>query len=58
MHLAFHVFVRTLIMAYHFFEMCLTLVMAYIPIKMYLTLAMAYIFIKMNMAPHVGPLKP
>jgi hypothetical protein len=45
MHLALHVHVKTLIMAY-------------IPIKMYLALAMVYIFIKMSLAPHVGPLKP
>ncbi len=60
-HLAFHVLVGTLVMAYVSFETCLALVMTYFFVRMCLTLhvpfdtlIMVYIFIKMHLVFHVS----
>ncbi len=52
-HLAFHVLVGTLAMAYVSCKMNLVLTMVYILIKIYLTLAMVYISIRMHLIPCV-----
>jgi hypothetical protein len=53
MHLAPHVFVKTLAMAYVFIETCLALDMAYIPFEMHLGLTTVNIFVRMHFAHNI-----